>query len=108
MGSLIIDEDEWRTGIRKTGLYNGLFTLFGTALSSVFMIMYTTVMSKTGYNGTLAVQSANAVAGLRFATGILPLICIWLGLIPMILYPFNRQKEGEISTESRKMRGLNL
>ncbi|WP_265455304.1 MFS transporter [Enterococcus sp. HY326] len=106
MNSLIIDEDEWRTGIRKTGLFNGMFTLFGTALSSVFMIMYTNVMAATGYDGTLAVQSAEAVRGLRFATGILPLICIWLGIIPMILYPFNRKREQEISAESRRMRGL--
>lgn len=104
MNALIIDEDEWRTGVRKTGLYSGLFSIFNTSLASIQMVLFTTIMSRTGYDGTKAVQSAAAIRGLRFATGILPLICMWIGLIAIILYPFDRKKERQISAESRKMR----
>ncbi|QEU48732.1 MFS transporter [Schleiferilactobacillus harbinensis] len=104
MNALIIDEDEWRTGIRKTGLYSGLFSIFTTSLGSIQMILYTSIMSATGYRGQVAVQSAQAVRGIRFATGVLPLISIWVGLLAMILYPFTRQKERDISAESRRMR----
>ncbi|ERL66105.1 MFS transporter [Schleiferilactobacillus shenzhenensis] len=104
MNALIIDEDEWQTGVRKTGLYNGLFGIFTTSLGSLQMILYTSIMSATGYRGQAAVQTVRAENGIRFATGILPLICIWVGLIAIIVYPYSRQKEREISAESRRMR----
>lgn len=104
MGALIIDEDERVSGVRKTGLFNGIFALFITAFSGLQTVLFTSVISFFGYDGTAKVQSASAVRGIRIATGFVPLCLIIVGLIPMFFYPFDKKKEDEISTFSKNAR----
>ena len=104
MGALIIDEDERISGVRKTGLFNGIFALFITAFSGLQTVLFTSVISFFGYDGTAKVQSAAAVRGIRIATGFVPLCLIIVGLIPMFFYPFDKKKEDEISTFSKNAR----
>ncbi|MCI1783382.1 MAG: MFS transporter [Schleiferilactobacillus harbinensis] len=104
MNGLIIDEDEWRTGVRKTGLYNGMFNLCTTAFASIQLIIFTNVIGTAGYVGKAAVQTPQAQWGIRLATGAIPLLCLVVGLIPMIWYPFTRHREQEISAHSHAIR----
>lgn len=104
IGPLIIDEDERKTGVRKTGLYNGLFAIFGDAFSSVQSLAFLSVISFFGYDGLARVQSDSAMLGIRIATAIIPLVAIMIGLIFISFYPFDRQKEDDISEHSNKLR----
>lgn len=104
MGSLMIDENERVTGTRKTGLYSGIFSLCITAFAGFQTVVFTSVIAAFGYDGTLASQSANAVLGIRVATGLVPMVAVLLGLIPMYFYPFSKQKEDEISQFSLNAR----
>ncbi len=104
MGALIIDEDERTSGVRKTGLFNGIFALFITAFSGLQTVLFTSVISFFGYDGTAKIQSASAVWGIRIATGFVPLCMVLAGLIPMFFYPFDKKKEDEISTFSKNAR----
>lgn len=104
IGPLIIDEDERKTGVRKTGLYNGLFSIFGDAFSSVHSLAFLTVIAVFGYDGLVQVQSGSAMLGVRIATAIIPLIAIMIGLIFISLYPFDKQKEDDISDYSNHLR----
>lgn len=104
IGPLIIDEDERKTGVRKTGLYNGLFSIFGDAFSSVQSLAFLSVIGLFGYNGLLRVQSDSAILGIRVATAIIPLAAILIALVFIFFYPFDRQKEIEISRNSNQLR----
>lgn len=104
MGALIIDENERITGVRKTGLFNGLFSLFIVAFSSLQTVLFINVIGAFGYDGLAATQSESAVFGIRVATGLIPLITIIIGLIPMAFYPFDKKKEEEISAFSNYAR----
>lgn len=100
MGALIIDENERTTGVRKTGLFNGLFSLFIVAFSSLQTVIFINVIGAFGYDGLAEAQSDSAVFGIRLATGLIPLMAIIIGLIPMFFYPFDKKKEEEISAFS--------
>lgn len=104
IGPLLIDEDERRTGVRKTGLFNGLFAIFGDAFSSVQSFAFLTVISVFGYDGLAQVQSDSAVLGIRVATALIPLAAVLLGLIAIFLYPFDKEEEAELSEFSRQAR----
>jgi len=93
----LIDDDERRTGIRKTGMYGGIFSLFATSLTSIQSLVFTNVISHFGYQGELAQQSARAVMGIRIGAGLVPLIMCLIGLVPLLLFPINRKDEKELS-----------
>lgn len=100
----LIDDNEMSTGVRKTGLYNGIFALFATTLTSVQSIIFTYVINSFGYNGTAAVQTEHAVLGIRIGAGLVPIIMGAIGLIPLLLFPIDRKREKEISEYSEKLR----
>lgn len=100
----LIDDNEMSSGVRKTGLYNGIFALFATTLTSVQSIIFTYVINSFGYNGNAAVQTERAVLGIRIGAGLVPIIMGVIGLIPLLLFPIDRQREREISEYSEKLR----
>lgn len=104
MSPLIIDEDERRTGVRKTGLYSGLFNIFTDALKSLQTVYFMTIISLFGYQAGADIQSDSAILGIRIATALVPLASLLIGLIPMAFYPFNKKKEDEISAFSDRAR----
>ncbi len=97
LNGALIDYDEMRTGIRKTGLYGGLFALFTTSLTSIQATIFSGILSRHGYDGTLAAQSAEAIRGIRIGAGLVPIIMCLVGFIPFLLFPIGRTLEKEIS-----------
>ncbi|MBQ0168004.1 MAG: MFS transporter [Treponema sp.] len=102
----LIDDDERRTGIRKTGLYGGVFSLLATSLTGLQQLVFTNVISAYSYNGALEVQTAEAVTGIRIGAGLVPLIMCVVGLIPMLFFPIGRKKEQELSEFMDSRRSL--
>ena len=97
LNGALIDYDEMKTGTRKTGLYGGLFALFTTSLTSIQATIFSNILSRHGYDGKLAAQSAEAVKGIRIGAGLVPIIMCLIGLIPLLLFPIGSKLEKEIS-----------
>ena len=97
LNGALIDYDEMRTGIRKTGLYGGLFALFTTSLTSIQATIFSNILSRHGYDGTLSLQSAEAVKGIRIGAGLVPIIMCLVGFIPLLFFPIGKKLEKEIS-----------
>lgn len=101
----LIDDDEMRTCIRKTGMYGGVFSLLATSLTGLQQLIFTNVISHFGYDGTLEVQSERAVMGIRIGAGLVPVIMCVVGLIPLLFFPIGKKKEREISDYMEKIHG---
>lgn len=93
----LIDRDEMLTGVRKTGLYGGLFSLLATSLTSFQAVIFTNIIGRYGYDGNAVTQTAEAVWGIRLGAGLVPLVMGAVGLIPMLLFPIGRDEERRIS-----------
>jgi len=101
----LIDDDERRTGIRKTGMYGGVFSLLATSLTGFQQLVFTNVISHYGYNGLMEVQSERAVMGIRVGAGLVPFIMCCVGLIPLLFFPIGRKKERELSDFMSRLHG---
>ena len=97
LNGALIDYDEMKTGTRKTGLYGGLFALFPTSLTSLQATIFSNILSRHGYDGKLAAQSAEAVKGIRIGAGLVPIVMCLIGLVPLLLFPIGSKLEKEIS-----------
>lgn len=100
----IVDEDERRTGLRKSSLYMGLSSLITIPFTALHSLIYMSLLQLFGYDGNLAEQSALAVTGIRLATTLVPAFFILLGYIPLFLFPIGRKEEKELSEFSEAMR----
>ncbi|MFD2116891.1 MFS transporter [Paenibacillus yanchengensis] len=100
----LIDDNEQKTGVRKTGLYNGLFALFATTITSVQSIIFTNIISYYGYDGAAAIQSESAVLGIRIGAGVVPLLLGIIGFIPLLLFPINKKREQQLSEFNAALR----
>lgn len=81
----VVDYGEWKTGVRSEGLVNSC-TSFGMKVGiGIGSSLCTWVLAAGGYDGTAAVQSASAVAAIRFGFGylgaILSVVCLILVLL---------------------------
>lgn len=100
----LIDDDEMRTGERKTGLVGGVFALGTIMLTSIQQFVFANILSKFGYDGTAEVISERAILGIRIGTCIVPIIFFALGLIPLLFFPINKKREDELSEFNKKQR----
>lgn len=106
MGGALVDDDEEKNGVRRTGMVNGIFSLFATTLTSIQSLVFTNVISAFGYDGTLEAQTERAILGIRIGTSLVPIAFILIGLIPLLLFPIGRKREQELSEFSKNARNL--
>lgn len=104
LGAALVDEDERLTGVRKPGLISALLTLIAAPALSTQLMIFMGILEFFGYNKDLPVQTERAMLGIRVGTAIVPIVFVILGLIPLIFFPINRQKEEELSRFSQQMR----
>jgi GPH family glycoside/pentoside/hexuronide:cation symporter len=100
----LIDENERSTGMRKTGLFNGIFALLTTTLTSFQSIIFTNIINWFGYDGNAVVQTERAIFGIRVGAGLVPLIMGAIGFIPLLLFPISKTVEKDLSEYSSKLR----
>jgi GPH family glycoside/pentoside/hexuronide:cation symporter len=102
----IVDEDERRTGLRKSSLYMGLSSLITIPFTAVHSLIYMSLLQAFGYvsGENVMVQTPQAIFGIRLATTLVPAFFILLGYIPLFLFPIGHKEEKELSEFSEGMR----
>lgn len=98
----VIDEDEEKTGVRKAGLFTGLNALITIPVSGIQAAIFTTLIAWYGFESGAAEQSAQALEGIRVGAGLVPLLFVLLGAVPIIFSPINFAREKELSDFSEQ------
>lgn len=91
----------WQTGIPIEGIIasvNGVATKIGSGLGAALVGI---LMSMSGYDGAVAIQTESAVGMIKFLYAGLPAICALIGWIAMHFYTLER-KLPQIETELKK------
>ncbi|RLT41434.1 MAG: hypothetical protein DWI57_06955 [Chloroflexi bacterium] len=103
----VIEEDEWRTGQRREGVYAGYLVTFrkiATAFAVGFLVPQ--VLSATGFiEGAAASQPESAVQALRIFMGIVPTLLLVLSMIAAARYPLSREAHAELRKKLEERRG---
>jgi len=102
----IIDENELKTSIRKPGLFNSINAILTAPIAGLQLIIFTTIIENYGFQPGGVAQTSQAVQGIRIATALVPIGFCLLGIIPLILLPFNLEKEKILSAFSKERRQL--
>ena len=92
--SEVIDDDAKRHGYRREGLFFGMNGGITKLAFSAQGVMFASIMSAAGYISGETVQSASAVAGIRFMIGGTPIIACLLVALAMWRYPLGRVRRG--------------
>ena len=104
LGAAIIDENEMLTGTRKTGLFGAVSAILAAPVSGLQLMIFMGILKVTGYDEQASVQAAGAVQGIRAATALIPIAFCLAGMLPLKLFPYDREKEQQLSLFSLKRR----
>ncbi|HLO84427.1 MAG TPA: MFS transporter [Nostocaceae cyanobacterium] len=105
----VIELDELETGQRREGVFYGFMVLlqkFGLALG---LFIVGNVLEKYGFKESVAgqpipVQPESALLAIRYTVGIIPAICLILGIVLTYFYPITREKHAEIMLKLKEKR----
>jgi len=103
----IVDYQELKTGRRATGLIlssSSMSQKFGWAVGGAITGW---LLAAFGYDADLAVQSQNAIHGVRLMMSFLPAIGCVLAIIAIALYPLGEKKVLDITAQLNERRAAN-
>lgn len=103
----VIDEDEQNTGVRKAGLFTGLNALITIPISGIHTAVFTSLIAFYGFESGAAEQSARALEGIRIGAGLIPMLFVLLGVVPILFSPINLAREKELSAFSEQRHRVN-
>lgn len=93
-----IEYDVRRTGLRREGIYSGLYSVVEKIAAALAPTILLLVYAACGFESKAAVQTPDAVDGIRIAAGVLP--CIYFALSLPFLY-FYRLTEESLKSARR-------
>jgi GPH family glycoside/pentoside/hexuronide:cation symporter len=107
----VIELDELETGQRREGIFYGFMVLlqkFGLALG---LFIVGNVLERFGFKESVAgqpipVQPESALLAIRYTVGIIPAICLVLGIVLTYFYPITREKHAEIMLKLKEKREM--
>lgn len=124
LSAAIIDENEMITGERKAGLMTGLLSVLGAPVQALQSAMFLFTIGLFGYDSTRIAQitaesgkdaarawltqNAHAVLGIRVGVAILPVAFALIGLAIFAFFPFNKEREQEISNYANEQHSLKV
>lgn len=104
LDAALIDDNERRTGVRKAGSIAAIRALLSSPVAGVQLVIYMAILDAGGYHAGAAVQTEQAQEAIRLATAGVPLLFGLAGLVPLVLLPYSRRREAELSAWSEARR----
>lgn len=97
-----IDEYQLRTGKRKDGVFLGMNSIITTPAFSIMTYIFGKTLDFYGYDGTLSIQSPDALLGIRLGNGLIPAFFLIVGVIVFYFYPLKGDDLRNMKKEFRE------
>ncbi len=105
-----IEWDELRTANRQEGAYYSVVTLIQKLVGAVTIALTGVILTSTGYveqtTSTTVAQPPEAIAAIRFLTGLLPALFFIAGIVLCSFYPLTRERHARMLKAIEKKRAL--
>lgn len=100
----VIDYGEWKTGVRREGIYYGLFIFLQKLGVGISIAVANAGLDAVGYLnprdfGELATQPDSVLLTLRLLVSWVPMVSLILAIPLVVAYPITRQKLADIQKE---------
>lgn len=97
----VIDDDQFKTGTRREGMYYGIHGLVVGLCTPAQSIVTTLVLVTTGYVHS-AIQPASALLGFKLMITFIPFAALAIGFLLFSFYPL---RKSEVEAMQRKLSG---
>ena len=103
----VIDEDEVKTGKRRSGMYFGTNSLITTLSSALVAVVFGILLPAFGYDTALDVQPETVATGFRIFMTIPAIIGSLLAVIALWFYPLHGKRLEEVKAALQTQAGDN-
>lgn len=100
----VVDEDEIKTGLRREGTYFGLNGLFVRIAAAIQAISMAGIMKATGFKSSSAVQTSEALQGLRILITPATIGALFIAVLMLWAYPLHGGRLAEVHAEQAALR----
>jgi glycoside/pentoside/hexuronide:cation symporter, GPH family len=97
-----IEVDQLDTGNRHEGMFYSLIILANKIAQSIAIPAMLLILDWTNYDGTAAVQTREAINGIRLVVGPLPAVLLIFGIVFALTYPLDREKYNDVRAQLRE------
>ncbi len=92
----VIDEDEFKTGTRRAGMYFGMNSLITTLSGALVAVVFGFLLPAYGYDTAVDVQPASVGEGFRLFMALPPAVGSVLAAGALLLYPLHGARLAEV------------
>ncbi|WP_127129190.1 glycoside-pentoside-hexuronide (GPH):cation symporter [Georgenia sp. SYP-B2076] len=103
-----VEYGEWKSGSRTEGTTYAVFSFVRKLGQAFGGFAAAGIIGLTGYVGAAAVQSPEAIQGIRIAAGLVPAALALLAVLIMARYPLTDSRFKEITTETEARKAAAL
>lgn len=104
LDAVLVDDNELQTARRKTGQFAAVRALLSAPLAGIQLVLFTAILTRTGYDAGADVQSLEAQWGIRAGTALVPIVFCLAGMVPLLFVPYDRAREAEIGARTLSRR----
>ncbi|MFI7542432.1 glucuronide transporter [Actinoplanes sp. NPDC049599] len=99
-----VEYGEWKTGVRTEGITYALFSFTRKLGQAVGGAVAAYAIALGGYAGGAAVQDETALNAIRYASGLIPVVFILIGMLIFFRYPLTEQTFTTMVAETQARR----
>ncbi|MEZ4638637.1 MAG: MFS transporter [Caldilineaceae bacterium] len=93
----VIEEDEWKTGKRREGVYAGFLVTLRKLSTAIGIGIVVRLLASAGFvEGAAATQPDSAVFMLRIFMGAVPAVLLLISMVAAFNYPITRESHAEL------------
>ncbi|MBF9017287.1 MULTISPECIES: MFS transporter [unclassified Oceanispirochaeta] len=96
---ILVDHLELKTGKRQPGVVRGLMSVIMTPSITIQTLIFSSLLTTSGYDGSVKEQTAEVVRAIRLGAGAIPAAFLILGIIALRFFPIGKKEELRIQKE---------
>lgn len=102
----ICDIDDLHSGLRREGMFGAVYAFIFKAGMALVTILAGYMLSASGFNEELTIQTPETVTLMRVYFAIIPALTIGTAIVCMIYYPITEEKAYEVREALKKRQAL--